>query len=203
MIDTSRKERKWYIYVRSYHVSVSPKVSINQLLYEANSRASPRFFLSRLASFLWNITVCRPSFFHSPIPPLPPLGMTQFASVKTRPPPENAYKWSPRWNLLLRFSALPIKHPMRKKQILSKEILGKIIEFYILGAKAIGSGNSRHARQFVHIYQSPWSRKERLLPAIDPHHARHHTDIVLPSMSELMPPLFFDNLIFIDLFDCP
>lgn len=155
MIDRHVAERQKMIYV----CTKLPCLCISKGFHQPQLNSmrptlepGPNSFSATLPHFPETLPVYRPSFF-SPLFPFYRKVLLDSPIMNPSLLSGNIYISSPRYiNVLLRFLALPIKHPMRKEQILSKEVLGKIIEFHILGAEAIGSGNSRHAREFVHVY---------------------------------------------------
>jgi hypothetical protein len=55
----------------------------------------------------------------------------------------------------------------------------------------------------VAYHKSPASCKQGFVLAIDEHHPRHHSHIMLPFMSELMPPLPLNDLAFVYLVHRP
>jgi len=92
---------------------------------------------------------------------------------------------------------------MANKQVLAKKFLREIIKLDILRAQPIRRRNPAHTRQFMHIHQRPAAGKQRFVPPVDPHHARHDPEVVLPAVAELVPPLARDDLGGVDLVDCP
>ena len=103
----------------------------------------------------------------------------------------------------LRLLSPLVPNPMTNPQILPKQILRKIIKLDILRPQPIRRRYPTHTRHLMHINQRPTPRKERVFLAIQEHHTRNDADVVLPSMTELVPPFAFDDFVGIDLIDGP
>ena len=92
---------------------------------------------------------------------------------------------------------------MNQAQILPHQILREPIKRHILRPQPIRGCDAAHTGYLVHIHQGPRPGIQCRVLAIDEHHPGHHTDVVLPPMPQLMPPLLEDDLIFGDLIRGP
>ena len=55
----------------------------------------------------------------------------------------------------------------------------------------------------MHINESPTAREPSPITAIEEHHPGDDADVVLPSVTELMPPFAADDFVRVDLVDGP
>lgn len=92
---------------------------------------------------------------------------------------------------------------MTDPKILLKQFLSEIIKLLILRPQSVRRRDTTHTRHFMHVHQCPTARKERVVLAINEHHAWHDPYVMLPAVAQLMPPLPFDDLRLINLVDGP
>ena len=92
---------------------------------------------------------------------------------------------------------------MTDPEILLEQILREIVKALIIRPESIGGRDAAHARHFVHVDQGPTAGEEGVILAVDEHHARDDADVVLPAVTELVPPFAFDDFGLVDLVDGP
>ena len=92
---------------------------------------------------------------------------------------------------------------MTNPKILPKQILRKIIKNLILRPQAIRSRYPTHTRHLMHIHQRPRPREEGIFLPIQKHHTGDDTDVMLPSMTELVPPFSLDDFAAVDFINGP
>lgn len=92
---------------------------------------------------------------------------------------------------------------MTNQKILLKQILREIIKDLILSPQTIRGGNTTHTSHLMHIDQRPASRKPRAIFPVQEHHPRNNTHVMLPPVTQLMPPFPLDDLALVDLVDGP
>lgn len=106
--------------------------------------------------------------------------------------------------LLRRPLLIPL--PIRQQIIQPKAQQRKLVPLQILRVlrtQVHSRGDARHDGDFVRVDERPCGRKARALLALEEHHPGHDEDVVRPRVAELMPPVFADDLAFVDLIDAP
>lgn len=105
---------------------------------------------------------------------------------------------------LLRLVLPPlIPHAMDQAQVFPHQILREPIKRHVLGPQPIRRRDAAHTRHLVHVHQRPGAGIQGGVLAIDEHHAGHDADVMLPPVTELVPPLLENDLVFGDMVGGP
>lgn len=92
---------------------------------------------------------------------------------------------------------------MAYPKILLEQILCEVIKDLILSSQSVCRRNAAHTGHLMHVDQRPAACEPCAVLAIDEHHAWHNADVMLPTMTKLMPPFAFYDLGLVDLVDGP
>ena len=106
-------------------------------------------------------------------------------------------------HLLILLALLLVDDAVADQKVFLQQLLRKVIKDLIVGAQTVRSRDTGHTCHFVHVDQGPAPCEDGPVLPIEEHHVGHHPHVMLPPVTELVPPLLLNHFGLVNLIDRP